>query len=90
MAGAGNFSLHCIQNGSGVHPVTYPMGARGSYPGVKWPGREADHLPSSNAEVKECMELYLHSPNTLSWQLRKSTGMTTLQGTTCLYRIGKQ
>jgi hypothetical protein len=30
---------------------------------VKRPGREADHSSSSSAEVKECMELYLHSPN---------------------------
>jgi hypothetical protein len=30
--------------------------------GIKRPGREADHSPPSNAEVKECVELYLHSP----------------------------
>jgi hypothetical protein len=30
--------------------------------GLKRPGREADHLPPSSAEVKECVELYLHSP----------------------------
>jgi hypothetical protein len=30
--------------------------------GVKRPGREADHSPPSTAEVKECVELYLHSP----------------------------
>jgi hypothetical protein len=30
--------------------------------GVKRPGREADHSPLSSAEVKECVELYLHSP----------------------------
>jgi len=29
--------------------------------GVKWPGHEADHSPPSSAEIKECMELYLHS-----------------------------
>jgi hypothetical protein len=29
--------------------------------GVKRLGREADHPPPSNAEVKECMELYLHA-----------------------------
>jgi hypothetical protein len=29
-------------------------------------GREADHSPPSSAEVKEWVELYLHSPNTLS------------------------
>jgi len=54
------------------------MGTRGSLRGgVKQPGHEADHSPASNAEVKECVELYLHSPNTSSWgggQLRKSTG----------------
>jgi hypothetical protein len=42
--------------------------------GVKWPGHEADHSPPSSAKVKECVELYLHSPNTPSWrdaQLKK-------------------
>jgi hypothetical protein len=29
-AGAGNFSLHHrVQNGSGAHPASYPMGAAG-------------------------------------------------------------
>jgi hypothetical protein len=31
-----------------------------SFPGIKQPGREADHSLSSSAEVKKCMELYLH------------------------------
>jgi hypothetical protein len=32
--GAGNFSLHHrVQNGSGAHSASYPMGARGSFPG---------------------------------------------------------
>jgi hypothetical protein len=35
---------------------------------LKRPGREADHSPPSSAEVKECVELYLHSPNTPSWR----------------------
>jgi hypothetical protein len=30
--------------------------------GVKRPGRKVDHSPPSSAEVKECVELYLHSP----------------------------
>jgi hypothetical protein len=35
-AGAGNFSLHHrVQNGSGAHPASYPMGTRGSLPGAK-------------------------------------------------------
>jgi len=29
---------------------------------VKRPGREEDHSPATTAEVKECVELYLHSP----------------------------
>jgi hypothetical protein len=29
---------------------------------VKQRGHEADYSPPSSAEVKECMELYLHSP----------------------------
>jgi hypothetical protein len=35
--------------------------------GVKWPGCEADHSLPSSAKVKECMELYFHSPNMPSW-----------------------
>jgi hypothetical protein len=35
--------------------------------GIKRSGREAGHSPPSSAEVKECVELYLHSPNTPSW-----------------------
>jgi hypothetical protein len=62
-AGAGNFSLHQrVQDGSGAHPASYPVGTRGSFLEVKGPGREADQSPPSSAEVKECVELYLHSP----------------------------
>jgi hypothetical protein len=32
-AGAGNFSLHHrVQNGSGTHPASYPMGTKGLSP----------------------------------------------------------
>jgi hypothetical protein len=38
-AGAGNFSLHHrVQNGSGAHPASYPMGKRSSFPGDKAAG----------------------------------------------------
>jgi hypothetical protein len=38
-AGAGNVSLHHrVQNGSGAHPGSYPMGTRGSFPEVKAAG----------------------------------------------------
>jgi hypothetical protein len=30
--------------------------------GVNRPGRETDHSPPSSSDVKECVELYLHSP----------------------------
>jgi hypothetical protein len=44
---------------------------------VKRPGREADDSPQSSAEVKECVELCLHSPNTLSWRgAQLKTGAT--------------
>jgi hypothetical protein len=52
-AGAGNFSLkHRVQHGSGAHPASYPRVTRGSFPGVKRPGPEADRLLPSSAEVK--------------------------------------
>jgi hypothetical protein len=36
LEGAGNFSLHHrVQNGSGAHPASYPMGTGGSFPGGK-------------------------------------------------------
>jgi hypothetical protein len=66
---AGNFSLHRrVQNGSRAHPASYPMGTRDSFPGDKAAGREADHSPPSSAEVKEWVELYVHSPNTPPWR----------------------
>jgi hypothetical protein len=45
--------LHVVQNGSGDHPTSYSMGAGGSFPGVKRPGREADRSPPSSAAVKK-------------------------------------
>jgi hypothetical protein len=36
--------------------------------GLKRLGRETDLSPPSSSEVKECVELYLHSPNTSSWR----------------------
>jgi hypothetical protein len=37
-AGAGNFSLHRVQNSFGAHPASYPVGTRGSFPGGKAAG----------------------------------------------------
>jgi hypothetical protein len=43
------------------------MGTGGFSLGVKRLRREADHSPPSGAEVKECVDLYLHSPMS-SWR----------------------
>jgi hypothetical protein len=40
-----------VQTGRGAHPASCTMGT-GSFPGVKWPGRGADHPPPSSAEVE--------------------------------------
>jgi hypothetical protein len=51
------------------------MGTGSSFPGAERPGREADHSPLT--EVRECLELYLHFPNTPSWRgALLSTGTT--------------
>jgi hypothetical protein len=52
-------------------------------------GREANHSPPSSAEVKEWVELYLHSPNTPSRrgaQLGGSTRKTLPFTFTCFVR----
>jgi hypothetical protein len=49
--------------------------------GVKRPAREADHSAPSGAEVEECVEMCLHSPNTPSWrgaQFKKTQGQLYL------------
>jgi hypothetical protein len=77
-AGAGNFSLHHrVQNGSWAHTASYPMGTRGSFPGVKRPVREADHplhlVPRSKNEWS-----YSSTPPILfhGMVLSQSTGTT--------------
>jgi hypothetical protein len=60
-------------------PIQWVPGAL--HLGVKLPRRESDRSLPSSAQVKERLELYLHSPNTSSWrgtQLKKSTGKTLL------------
>jgi hypothetical protein len=39
-----------VQTGPGAQPASCTMGT-GSFPGVKRPGRDADHSPSSSTEV---------------------------------------
>jgi hypothetical protein len=43
----------CVQTGSGAHPASCTMRTGGPFPGGKArPGRDADILPPSSAEVK--------------------------------------
>ena len=49
-----------VQTGTGAHPASCTMGTV-SFPGVKRPGRGVNHPPTSSAEVKERVELYLCS-----------------------------
>jgi hypothetical protein len=64
---AGNFSLHYrVQNGSGVHPASYPIGTRGSFSGGKAAEAWSWPLTSIWCRGQECAELYLNSSNTPS------------------------
>jgi hypothetical protein len=47
-------------------PIQWESGALSL--GVNGPGREAEHSPSSSAEVNVGVELYPHSRNTPSWR----------------------
>jgi hypothetical protein len=55
-----------VQTGPGPRTASYTMGS-GSFPGVKRPWRDADHLPPYSAEVKERIQLYLNSISGPSW-----------------------
>jgi hypothetical protein len=52
--------------GSTHSPIQWVPGALSLV--VKQPGRETDHSPPPSAQVKECVELYLHFPYTPSWR----------------------
>jgi hypothetical protein len=61
------FSLH--------HLAPYPVGTRGSFPGVKRPSREVVHSPPSSAEVKNAWSYSSISPirlngGVLGWMSR--------------------
>jgi len=64
---------HRVQNGSGAHPASYPMGTGGFYPGKKRPKREADHLPPCSVEVKNAWS-YTTTPQCvlMAWRLVRS------------------
>jgi hypothetical protein len=49
MVGQEFLLLHAVQNGSEIHPASYPMGTGALSPGVKRQGREANHSPPTSA-----------------------------------------
>ena len=60
----------------------------GSFPGVKRPGRGADHPPPFKCRGHERVELYLYSPSGLQWPVigRTITFYLTVNEITCLFR----
>jgi hypothetical protein len=68
-AEAGNFSLHYrIQNGSGTHPASYPIGTRGSFPGGKAAGPWSWPLISISCRAQRMSGTIPPLPNRPSWR----------------------
>jgi len=44
-------------------PSLLHNGYRLAFPAIRWPGRGVDSPPPTSAEVKEKLELYVHSPS---------------------------
>jgi hypothetical protein len=80
------FLHHRVQTGTGVHPASYPMGSRASYPGGKAAGAEADYSHPSIAKVNNTWSCTF-TPNTPSWHvlcLKKAHGLL-LYSACCLF-----
>jgi hypothetical protein len=75
-AGTRDFSvLQSIQTGSGAHPYFYyEVSTAGTYPGVKWLGCGADHLPMSTTESKN----HWHYTSTPPYDFMVHTRATSL------------
>ena len=57
-----------VQTGPVAYPASYTIGTW-SFPGVKRPGRGADHPPPSKCRGHERVELYLYSTSGPSWSV---------------------
>ena len=66
--------------------ASHTMGT-GSFPGVKQPGRGADHPPPFSAKVKERVELYLYSPSGPLWPVLGWTLPLKIQYSSLWYSI---
>jgi hypothetical protein len=77
LARTGNFSLHHrVQNGSGAHPASYPMGTKGSFPGGKVAGAWSWPLTPIYCRGQRMSGAIPPLPTTPSWRgaQMKSTG----------------
>jgi hypothetical protein len=72
---------HRSQTGSRVHVDSYAMGTGGLSPGVKRPGREAEHSPPSSPEVKNARNNTSTPPYVfIAWYFIKHRNDFTLCG----------
>jgi len=63
---------HRVQKGYGAHPASYLMGTGVLIPAVKQPEREADHSPTSSANVRNSWGYTSNSQYVLTvWCLTK-------------------
>ena len=60
-----------VQTGPAAHPASCTMGT-GSFPGIKRPGRGADHPPLSKCRGQVRVGLYLYSPSGPSWPVMRA------------------
>jgi len=58
--------LHTSPDWPGAHSASFSVRVS-PFPGVKRPGRGADHPPPTGVEVKEKVKLYLYSPSGPPW-----------------------
>jgi hypothetical protein len=49
-----------VQTGFGAHPVCHEMPTGGSFPGEKWPQREADRISSDETSEWPCIVSIAH------------------------------
>jgi len=53
-------SVHNVETSPGDLPAFYSVGIEFVFPGLKWPGREADLSSSSVVEIKNAWNAALH------------------------------
>jgi hypothetical protein len=70
---------HRVLAGSGAHPASYLMGTMVISLGLKWPGCEVNHAPSSSAEVKNVWRYTSTTPYVSTYQRAEHSHSTVQQ-----------